>query len=195
MSSTQNTWSFDRDHKELMTKYKTLGMDDACSREELEKAKEKLKDLEKLKKKLLKLETAKEMKDNEVLRAPKASKKLKDSLNDTFTPQDTINEPDVCLRKPKRLRVTENIIKSTNKDGTSSCIIIDDDDDDVHTPNVSTSFESPSYDSVLQPTNRAKTNDDVAFVHEIKQDKHLSNITNELSLPALSSQKGNSAVC
>ncbi|KAI7741472.1 hypothetical protein M8C21_003986 [Ambrosia artemisiifolia] len=59
------------------------------------------------------------MKDNEVLRALKASKQTKypkrslngvdPALNDTCTPQDTTKEPDIHLGKTKRLRVPENI--------------------------------------------------------------------------------------
>ncbi|KAI7752566.1 hypothetical protein M8C21_016978 [Ambrosia artemisiifolia] len=126
----------------------------------------------------------------EVLKAHKASKKTKDSpsvLNGVdLHLTHTIMEPDVQLRKTKSLRVTENIMESTNRDGTCSYILIDD---DAHTPKDSISPESPSYDSVPQPTKRATTNDAVTFVHEIGQDKHLSNITNHAPLPARSPQK------
>lgn len=139
------------------------------------------------------------MKDNEVMRAKKASKKTKDSpsvlnavdltLNDTCTPQDAIKEHD-HHGKTKRLRVTDNTIKSNNKDGVRSYILIDDD-----APKVSISPESPSYDSVPQSSKRATADDDVVCVHETGQNKPVSNITHEASLPVPSSQEGNNAVC
>ncbi|KAL8192342.1 hypothetical protein R6Q57_027527 [Mikania cordata] len=177
-------------YKDLMTKYKALGKDEARSRKELEKANEKLEELENLKEKIQKLETAKEMEDNELLRALKASKKtsvqngVNFTLYDTDTPQDTIKKPDVHPRKTKRVRVTENIVKSNFKDGISPYILIDDDD----TPKDSVSPESPSNDSATQPTKSAKTNDYMACVNEIGQYKIRPNITNEASSPVLSSQ-------
>ncbi|KAI3800549.1 hypothetical protein L1987_28640 [Smallanthus sonchifolius] len=173
-------------YTKLMAKYKALARDEARLLKELEKGEEKLEELEKFKEKIQKMETAKEMNDNELLRALKVSKKTKDSpsvpngvdltFNDTCTPEDTIKEPDVDLRKTKRLRVTENILKTNKKDG-SSYIIIDDD-----APKVSISPESPAYDSVPKPTKSALTD-------EIGQNEPLFNITNEASLPVRSSQE------
>ncbi|KAI3741332.1 hypothetical protein L1987_59004 [Smallanthus sonchifolius] len=172
-----------KSYTKLIAKYKALARDETRLCKELEKAEEKLEELEKLKEKIQKMETAKEMNYNELLRALKVSKKTKDSpsvsngvdftFNDTCTPQDTITEPDVYFRKTKRLRVTENILKSNKNDGSSSYIIIDDD-----APKVSISPESP----VPQPTKSALTD-------EIGQNEPLFNITNEASLPVRSSQE------
>ncbi|KAK9056157.1 hypothetical protein SSX86_027246 [Deinandra increscens subsp. villosa] len=144
--------------------------------------------------KIQKMDITNEMKDNEVLRALKASNNTKDSLsipnavdltrNEMCTPQDTIKEPDVHHKKTKRSRVTENTIKSNNKEGVISYILIDDD-----APKVSISAESPSYYSVPQATNFAIADDDMACGNEIGQDKPLTNITKEVSLPDLISQE------
>ncbi|KAI7741473.1 hypothetical protein M8C21_003987 [Ambrosia artemisiifolia] len=101
-------------YTELIKKFNALTYKESRSCKELEKAKEQLEKL-KLKKK----------KDNEVLRA-QVSKKTKNpssvlngvdpTLDDTCTPQDIIKEPDVYLGQTKRLRVSENINESSNKD-------------------------------------------------------------------------------
>lgn len=190
-------------YKQLFAKFTALASEEAHSRLELEKAKEKV---EKLKRRIQKMETANEKKENEELRALKASRKTNISPNvveptlvDTCTLHDTIKEPDVHLRKTKRLKGSENINESnSNKDCISSYILIDD-EDDAHAPKVTISPEFPSSYSVPQPIKRATTDasclekpvpvnvhethkhngvslskykdDDVVLVNEIGQDK------------------------
>ncbi|KAI3494921.1 hypothetical protein L1887_36960 [Cichorium endivia] len=171
-------------YKDLIAKCNTLGRDEARSRKKLEKAKEKV---EKLKTRIQEMETSNEMKDNELLRALKASQNTKSSPNvlnapDPCTPQSTINNPleavidddDILFRQTKRFKGCEKIDERNNKDGASgptptpeikSYILIDDD-----APEVSI---SPDKD------------DDVAVA-----DKSMPNITKEASLPVLDSQKG-----
>ncbi|KAK1408830.1 hypothetical protein QVD17_40911 [Tagetes erecta] len=202
-------------YNKLIVKCKTLGREEARSRKELEKANERL---EKLKKKIQEMETDKEMKDNEGLRAQKASKKtinpssvlngVDPTLFDTFISQDTIKDPDIHLKKAKRLRVPENNYESNNKVSVSSYILIDDDE-----PKVSVSPKFSAYDSVPQTTKTATTDasylsknthetsehngvpwhnytdDDMVFVNENGQDKSLPNIIKEAALPDLNSQE------
>ncbi|XP_076897188.1 uncharacterized protein LOC143550428 isoform X2 [Bidens hawaiensis] len=149
-----------KNYHELIKKYKDLGGDEAWDRKKDETSEKKSKVLERLKEKTRQAKTA------------KAPKKTKDSsgvlnevdptLNDTYTPQDTIKKPDVHPRETKRSRVTESVTKSNNKDDDSSYILVSDDDDASKVP---ISPESPSYDSVSRPTNRT-TDDDMACVFE-----------------------------
>ncbi|XP_024993125.1 E3 ubiquitin-protein ligase TRAIP [Cynara cardunculus var. scolymus] len=218
-------------YKELIAKCNTLGREEAHTRKKLEKAKEKV---DKLKKRIQELETTNEIKDNEVLRALKASRTTKRSVSvlngvdstsiDTCTPQDTIKEDvdqvaamsidPVHLRNTKRLKVSENIDGSNNKDGfstpdpgISSYILIDDD-----TPEVLKSHEFSSFDPVPEPTKSATNggsclsrpvhetrkqngvslnhkDEDVLLLHEIPQNKSPVNITKE-ALPVVNSQEG-----
>ncbi|KAI3681801.1 hypothetical protein L6452_36606 [Arctium lappa] len=213
-------------YKELIAKCNTLGREEAHTRKKLEKTKEKV---EKLKKRIQELETANEMKDNEVLRALKASRTTKRSANvlndvdptiiNTCMPQDTTKEPYVSEADvdhvAKRLRVSENIDESNNKDGVStpdpgisSYILIDDDTpEEVLKPHGFSSF-----DPVPEPTKRATndgsclsrpvhdtstqngvslnhTDEDVVLVHDISQDKSPTNVAKE-ALPVLNSQEG-----
>lgn len=200
-------------YKELIAKCNTLGREEAHTRKKLEKAKEKV---EKLKKRIQEMETTNEIKDNEVLRALKASRNTKRSVSvlngvdptsiDISMPRDTAKEPYVSEadveKVAKRLRVSEDIDGINNKDGVStpdpgisSYILIDDD-----TPEgVLKSHGFSSFDPVSEPTKRAistqngvslnHSDEDVVLVNEISQDKSPAKVVKE-ALPVLNSQEG-----
>ncbi|KAJ9539317.1 hypothetical protein OSB04_032050 [Centaurea solstitialis] len=200
-------------YKDLIAKCNTLGREEAHTRKKLEKAKEK--------KRIQELETANEIKDNEALRALKATKRSASVLSDVDpTSIDTCMPHDfdtdlVHPRNTKRLRVSENVDESNNKDGVStpahgisSYILIDDD-----IPEVLKSREVSSFDPVSEPAKRAtiddsclwrplvhetskqngvplnRTDEDVVLVDEIAQDKSAVNVTKD-ALPVLNSQEG-----
>ncbi|KAL4562670.1 hypothetical protein LXL04_026699 [Taraxacum kok-saghyz] len=192
-------------YKDLIAKCNTLGRDEARSRKKLEKAKEKL---EKLKTRIQEMETANENKDNELLRALKASKTTNTSQNvqntpdpthththiDPCTPQNPITQPslseaaidddddddDLFFRKPKRFRPSENNInENINKDGASG-----------PTPVINSYILIDDDDAPKVSISHDKDDDDVAVVHESAQDKSLPNITKEASFPVLDSQQG-----
>ncbi|XP_040936902.1 E3 ubiquitin-protein ligase TRAIP isoform X2 [Gossypium hirsutum] len=128
-------------YKELMAKCNLLGRGEARLQKKLEKAKSKI---DKLKKRVQEMETLIEVKDNEVLRALKASKKTDSKMGDHSDYSDAKNsskeqqmqQPNLELSgislKPLPSSKKENIPldspKAANygREGCSSTVVIDD---------------------------------------------------------------------
>ncbi|XP_059634266.1 uncharacterized protein LOC132276712 [Cornus florida] len=105
-----------KSYKELMAKCNILGRGEARSLNKLDKAKEKIK---KLKTRVQELETAFELKDNEVLRALKASKKstCKEDVADGVN----LNSKSSSINKSSsKCQMEESIVQKINLEQTGS---------------------------------------------------------------------------
>jgi TRAF-interacting protein len=206
-----------KSYKELMAKCNSLGRGEARSTGKLDKAEEKIK---KLKSRVQELEKAVEVKDNEILRALKPSKKSHQNLNSppvvNSLHEDPVKEPatalltvfDICDDPPKNSYCSMKTEKSKYIEDKN--VIKRRDDVRVADKNRDTSFHvDKAADVVLQPLSdqRVKNlqheqnkddmiislddmDNDVFWLDETTEDRPSINIRKETSLPLPVAQQG-----